>query len=231
MLFTPVVSVMVASYVVLLAILLYTIKTDRRKTAVLVKTSISIIFTILAIHLGGVWWGTVALVCGLIFSVGGDIALGLFDMHSMKDWPYYYGGVAEFVIAQAFYFYVTCLYGQFYAPSLIISLIITVGFMIMNKDVIFKVRAAQVSMLYSFAITAVLFNSIFVIVLGPSSMFMIMFFLGILLFWISDYVLFGIVFRYEKYTHAQNYINKVSYFIGQLIIVLGLYFAASSLIV
>lgn len=223
------VAALVVFYLILLAALLYTIKTNRRKLSFFVKTSLSLVFTIMAIYLGGIWWGTAALIWGLMMSVGGDVALGAFYVSDGKEWSYFYLGMGEFVVAQIMYFYISCLYGTFYWQSLFMALVITVGFFFMNKSIISKSRPAQASMLYSFAITAVLFNSIFCVILGPSSTFMILFLIGIFLFWISDYVLFGIVFRREKYTHMQNYINKTTYFIGQLIIVLSLLFFKDAL--
>ena len=216
-------------YIALLAGLLYTIKTDRRKLSFVVKTSLSLVFTIMALYLGGMWWGTAALIWGLMMSVGGDVALGAFYVSNGKEWSYFYLGMGEFVIAQIMYFYISCLYRDFYWQSLLMSLIITIGFFIMNRSIILKSRPAQASMAYSFAITALLFNSIFAIVLGAGNMFMVLFLIGILLFWVSDYVLFGIVFRREKYTLMQNYINKTTYFIGQLIIVMSLFFFKEAL--
>lgn len=224
-----VVAALTILYIALLAGLLYTIKTDRRKLSFVVKTSLSLVFTIMALYLGGMWWGTAALIWGLMMSVGGDVALGAFYVSNGKEWSYFYLGMGEFVIAQIMYFYISCLYGDFYWQSLLMSLIITIGFFIMNRGIILKSRPAQASMAYSFAITAVLFNSIFAIVLGAGNMFMVLFLIGILLFWISDYVLFGIVFRREKYTLMQNYINKTTYFIGQLIIVMSLFFFKEAL--
>lgn len=209
-------------YFALLGVMLYSVKVQNGKLGVIVKLILGLLFVVPVVN--ALWtfpMGSRTMAYALSFCLVGDIFLGLFRYTLGIKWEYYKAGVLAFIGAQILYFIHTVQIGGFTVLAPIVATIGTVGFIYMNREFI-KTSAAWLSMCYSFALLLALTNIIFVMIFGSYSDTGLLFTIGMILFFISDYVLFYIVFDREHYKTYVDYINKSTYYIGQFIIMLSI---------
>ena len=132
--------------------------------------------------------------------------------------------VVIIMIGQIFYAEVTWRYGGFVYVSLAIALLMVLAMYYLEKDIIRNSKAAKFTLVYAFFVSLTMVNAVLCIIadLMPQYRpFMMLFTVGAVLFWISDGVLFGIVFDRPNYNVKLDYLNKSTYYIGQLLIALS----------
>lgn len=213
----------IVAFAILLMAFVTTMKnfTDERNLVLKLLLTGSLI--VIAIYLGAKndWKHCNYLIAGIIASLFGDLLLGLFRKSELSNWNYYLLGVVFFLVAQIMYLtHISMRSDTLPIVGFILAVIGVAGFMFLNKDIVFKNKYALYSMPYSLVLITTMFASIVCLFNGHLNLANGMFAVGIILFFVSDAVLFDLVFK--KYDLNKDYINKISYFVGQLLIVLSL---------
>ncbi len=206
-------------YIVMLLAMLYSMSIGNNKAFLILKTALALLFiAIVAILSPRSSYDTVTLIVGMIFCAAGDILLGLFKYGDNKTWAYFDTGVIAFAVAQILYIAFTTVYGGFNIASVFVAVLFALAFTVVKKDVVMHSRHAQLSVIYAMLIITMVSNIIIIDIFSHPPLSALVFTAGAVLFAISDAVLYGIVFDREHYRLSQDYLNKSTYFVGQLLI-------------
>lgn len=212
-----------AVFLILLLIFLYYFKDFEDPKGLILKMLLSTAFVAMALYAcRDNLWDSVYIIIGLILCWFGDYALARFRMTSLKEWNYFILGVTFFAVAQIFYIlHVSQHMGMFPFIALILAMVMTLGFVVLNRDTQSKSPVARYTVLYTFLMSASMTAALTAMFYNNFTTASIIYFVGMLLFFLSDAIIYGLVFK--KYDYKQDIFNKVFYFVGQLLIVVSLF--------
>ncbi|MBQ9881222.1 MAG: hypothetical protein IJM42_01245 [Synergistes sp.] len=206
--------------------------------AVLLKTLVSVIFIAVAVcaaehaPAGGQSRLAPFVILGLVFSLLGDIWLDLKYVYPAQDDIYTFAGFAVFGAAHALYiiglskqFYIQGSLGYALIP-LALGVLTGLGNIILEKPMKLKFGKMKNTV---FAYGVLLFSDLFIagglaILHGFSQPALDLFFIGLVLFTLSDLVLSGTYFGEGKDRPVDIILNYLFYYGGQYLIALSLLF-------
>jgi len=220
---------------VLLALFLAAVFTLRRarrinESALIYKTIASVAFIVLGFVS---YWGSegvtsMLILPGLVMGLVGDIYLDMKYVYPESDSLYTFVGFGAFIVGHIFYLvFLLSQYGTL-GTGLIISIIVGIlaGFAIYLTPNLLELDYGKFRVVSS-AYAALL---VFVTVYAGFVCFIhftgarFLFFLGILLFLLSDLILSQIYFGEGKNTPKNSVLNHSTYYLGQILIAASIFF-------
>lgn len=159
------------------------------------------------------------IIVGLFFNSIGDIYLGLTKIDTEKFDFSFYTALLIISMSQILYLSASIRLGTFSFYTLGVSfLIILLAFFMFRKTILVNMKA-KLALLYALPLTFVFINSIFNIY-KYSEKTIIYFSVGVIMYWISDFILFIIKFKINDV--KLDALNKVLYYSAQLVITYSL---------
>ncbi len=223
-----------------LAVVFAAIFTIRRATktdtvSLLLKTVASLCFILLGF--AGRMLGTshplclyiiAGLVCGLI----GDIFLDLKFVYPQDDTLHTFTGFGGFILGHIFYmFFMFLAYGI--RPTAIwgsVAAGIVVGFLIYVTPKLMKLDYGKfrlISSCYAALLVFVTVHALMLEITTGHTLAKLLFFVGLVLFLISDLILSQIYFGQDKNTTLNKALNHATYYAGQILIALSIFYSGS----
>ena len=224
----------------ILAIVFAAVFTIRRATktdavSLLLKTVASLCFILLGC--AGRMLGTsnglclfviAGLVCGLI----GDIFLDLKYVYPQDDVLHTFTGFGAFILGHILYMLFMFQAYKIQGTLIWISLAagVIVGIAIYATPKLMKLNYGKFRLISSFYAALLVFVTVYALLLectSGHSTAKLLFFIGLVLFLISDLILSQIYFGENKNTTLNKALNHACYYAGQILIAVSIYYAGS----
>lgn len=230
-------------YIILaLAVVFACVFTIRRGTktdavSLLLKTIASLFFILLAIAgilFGGTGGFSILLVTGLVCGLIGDIFLDLKFVYPKDQDLHTFTGFGAFMLGHVFYFLFMLFSYKARPVGLLIALGagILVGILIYVTPKLMKLDYGKfrvISSVYAGVLVYVTVYALYLEVGTIHSIAKLLFFLGLVLFLISDLILSQIYFGNEKNTTLNKILNHATYYAGQILIAASTMYLAGSI--
>lgn len=224
----------------ILAIVFAAIFTVRRSTktdavSLLLKAVASLCFILLGF--AGIWFGASAsyvcllipagLVCGLI----GDIFLDLKFVYPQDETLHTFSGFGAFILGHLFYMLYLFLFTNVQTTLLLISIGVGIlaGILIYATPKLMKLDYGKyrlISACYAALLVFVTVYALLLEIVGGHAISRLLFGIGLVLFLISDLILSQIYFGANKNTTLNKALNHATYYAGQILIAMSVFFAA-----
>lgn len=163
---------------------------------------------------------------GAVFGLGGDVVLGLLEINEGKvnrEFTITAGSVL-FFIGHALYYIVMVKLMGFSIYPLIFGLVATVGIMLNTKLMKLKMGSLiYVLSVYAFALTTVMAQAFYMMIVSSWSIVSIIMFAGFILFLVSDMILSFQYFK-EGSSPKLNIPNYITYYLAQILLMMSLLF-------
>ena len=163
----------------------------------------------------------IGLVCGLV----GDVLLDLKMMYKEEDRKYFNLGVLSFSLGHVAYFSALLSYFASWiaiAISISIGIAFAIGFNLSSKMMKLKTEDVKFQMAaYSF-ILAFVTSFCMIGAINNSSLWISA--IGLILFFISDFILSFIYFKDGDKNKTLVFLNHLAYYLGQILIALNIFF-------
>ena len=205
--------------------------------AVLLKTIVSTLF--IAVAVCAAWNAPAApgkmapfIILGLVFSLLGDIWLDLKYVYPEQDYPYSIAGFTVFGVAHVFYFigialqyYISGKLGHALIP-VAAGVLMSICNLLLEKPMNFEFgRLKKAVFTYGiFLFTDLALSFSFALMHGFGETALNLYFIGVVLFTLSDLVLSGTYFGKGKDRPVDFILNYLFYYGGQFLIALSLLF-------
>jgi uncharacterized membrane protein YhhN len=168
------------------------------------------------------------LVCGLI----GDVFLDLKFVYPKDDTLHTFSGFGGFILGHFFYmFFMFLAYGIKTVPLLIsIAAGIVVGIAIFATPKLMKLDYGKFRLISSLYAALLVFVTVYAGLLeftAGHSIAKLLFFIGLVLFLISDLILSQIYFGENKNTTLNKALNHAFYYAGQILIAVSIYYSGT----
>ncbi len=164
----------------------------------------------------------VLLFLGLSSGLAGDLYLAIRPMHKEADKAIINGGILFFAIGHLFYFIGLLQIETFSYLSIIFGLIMAIVIYLGSNLLHFEMGKAKIpSLIYAFILFGLVGQSLSYVMQGRFTTFSIVFFVGALLFALSDLILAPIYFKQNK-RPIIIILNYVTYYGAQILIALSL---------
>lgn len=211
-------SFLAVIYCTNIIILIYSRRKQNHKLGLICKLILGVIFTLISIFVNydqTMSIIVIILITSLLFNAFGDIMLALERIDPPQKDFYFLVALSVIGLSQVTYFIFSILLGGFNPLTLLISALITFIIGIVNREKFKNSVKMKVVLLYTYLFTLLTVNSIYNVFINQSYEVLIFGF-GILLYWLSDLVLFRL--KFSKYTFGLDVVNKALYYSGQLTI-------------
>lgn len=216
----------------------FTIRRGKKTDAVslLLKASASFFFILLAVTgllLGSSHVSALFIITGLVCGLIGDIFLDLKFVYPQDETLHTFAGFGAFMLGHVFYF----LFMISAYKTNAVGILICLGVGIFAAVIIFVTpkilkldygRYRLISAVYAGVLVFVTACSLFLELGTGHSAAKLMFFIGLLLFLISDLILSQIYFGKDKNTTLNKILNHATYYAGQILIAASAAFLAGS---
>lgn len=211
---------------------LFTLRRARRinESALIYKTIASICFILLGFV---AYWGSdgvtsFMILPGLVMGLIGDIYLDMKFVYPESDALYTFVGFGAFILGHIFYLvFLLSQYGTL-GTALIISIIVGViaGVAIYLTPSLMDLDYGRFRIISSAYAALLVFVTVYAafICFAHFTTARFLFFLGILLFLVSDLILSQIYFGHEKNTPKNSILNHSTYYLGQILIAASIFF-------
>ena len=209
----------------------FTIKRSNHadETGLLLKTMASIAFIFLGIvsFRGSAGAKTVFAIPGLIMGLTGDIYLDMKFVYPKSDTIYTFTGFGAFILGHIFYFiFLVRQYGLF-GTGLIVALIVGIiaGIGIYLTPGLMKLDYGMFRVISSLYAALLVFITVYAgsLCFSAFTTAKLLFFIGIVLFLISDLILSQIYFGNDRNTPAAAISNHATYYLGQIFIAASIF--------
>ncbi len=214
--------------------LIFTIRRGTKTDAVslLLKAIASFCFILLGI--AGIFEGSshafaLAVVTGLVCGLIGDIFLDLKFVYPKDETLHTFSGFGAFMLGHLFYILFLFLCFEVRLLPLIIGIAagIVVGFAIYLTPKLMKLDYGKFRVISSVYAGLLVFVTVYSLVLELTTghtTTKLLFFIGIVLFLISDLILSQIYFGKDKNTTLNKILNHATYYAGQILIASSIWF-------
>lgn len=212
-------------YYLMLGSLIYSRWKDMHKLGLINKTVLGILFVTLSLLLASYnrifYTFELLIVLGLFCNSIGDIFLGMCKIEKKNKDLYFYLALIIITISQIVYLFASIQLARFNLGSLVIALFIVIlSYFMFNKVTNDKTKA-RFAFIYAYPLTIVMINSLInVVKISHSKLFM--FTIGVILYWLSDCILF--IIKFKDNNRILDTINKLFYYTAQLIIAFSIIF-------
>ena len=225
------------------AVILASVFTIRRGTktdavSLLLKTVASLLFILLGLFgvlLSPVKTFPLLAVAGLVCGLIGDIFLDLKFVYPQDEDLHTFSGFGAFMLGHLFYIsFMLFTYGPSLAGAgIACGAGILVGIVIFATPKLMKLNYGKyrsISSIYAGLLVFVTVYALCLELMTGHSLAKLLFFLGLVLFLLSDLILSQIYFGNEKNTTINKILNHATYYAGQILIASSLWFLSADLI-
>mgnify|MGYP002623873640 CR=1 FL=1 len=194
------------------------------------KTAASLAFIMLgfASYSASAGVTSVLILPGLVMGLVGDIFLDMKYIYHKSETLYTFTGFGAFILGHVFYFVFLVRQYGFSSKGMITGIIVGViaGIGIFLTPSLMKLDYGRFRVISSLYAALLVFLTVYALCLCITqfSAAKLIFFLGILLFLISDLILSQIYFGRKKNTPLAAVINHGSYYLGQILIAASIFF-------
>ena len=211
---------------------LFTLRRARRinESALIFKTIASICFILLGFVS---YWSSdgvtsIMVLPGLVMGLIGDIYLDMKYVYPESDAMYTFVGFGAFILGHIFYLiFLLSQYGTL-GTALIISIIIGVlaGIVIFLTPKLLDLDYGKFRFISAFYAALLVFVTMYsaMVCFSHFTAARFLFFIGLLLFLISDLILSQIYFGHNKNTPKNSILNHSSYYLAQILIAASIFF-------
>lgn len=167
------------------------------------------------------------LVCGLV----GDIFLDLKFVYPQDETIHTFSGFGAFILGHLFYMLYLFLFMNVQTTLLLISIGVGIlaGILIYATPKLMKLDYGKYRLISSCYAALLVFVTVYALLLeiaGGHSLSRLLFGIGLVLFLISDLILSQIYFGANKNTTLNKALNHATYYAGQILIAMSVFFAA-----
>ncbi len=163
-------------------------------------------------------------ILGAVLGLGGDVVLGLLEIdegRNNKDFVITIGSLLFFIGHALYYCVMLFMFGFSFYP-LIFGVVATVGIMLNTKLMKLKMGSLiYILSIYTFALTTVVAQAFYMMIVSSWSLVSIAMFVGFVLFLISDMILSFQYFK-EGSSPRLNIPNYITYYCAQIILMISL---------
>lgn len=214
-----------------LAVIFAAVFTIRRGTktdavSLLLKTIASLCFILLAVT--GVLFGFsdssgILIITGLVCGLIGDIFLDLKFVYPQDAVLHTFSGFGAFMLGHVFYYIFVFTAYSFRTTGLLIALAagVLIGIVIFVTPKLMKLdygRYRVISSVYAGLLVSITVYALYLELATGASASKLLFFIGLVLFLISDLILSQIYFGKDKNTTMNKILNHATYYAGQILI-------------
>ncbi|WBW95667.1 lysoplasmalogenase family protein [Oceanirhabdus sp. W0125-5] len=161
------------------------------------------------------------IILGLFCNSIGDIFLGMCKVEKRNSEFYFYIALVIITISQIVYLFASIQLESFNFESLFISIFFVILMYLIFNKIVKGTTRAKFALFYAYPLTIVVINSL-INLLSNSHSKLIIFSIGVTLYWLSDIILFVIKFKVQN--RIYDSINKVLYYTAQLLIAFSIIF-------